>query len=260
MRALHAEWTKLRTLSSTGWLLAGAVLGMAGAALLLTGTRSYRDCYDPCTLDATRVSLGGVRLGQLGIVILAVLAVTAEYSSRTIGPTLAAVPRRLRVVLGKLGSLAAVGVAAGVVAVGGSLIAGRILLPGRGFTAAHGFPPVSLDDGLTRRAALGTVLYLVLLAMLGAGLGLLLRDTAGAITAALALLYASPVVAMFIKSPHWSNRIHRYSPMEAGLSIQATRNFPSEHIGPWAGMAILAAYAAAAVIAGLVAFQVRDNH
>jgi ABC-2 type transport system permease protein len=259
MRAFHAEWTKLRTLPSTAWLLLAAVLGTAGTALLLTATRSYDHCDYPCTLDATRVSLGGVRLGQLGIVILAVLAVTAEYSSRTIGPTLTAEPRRLRVVLGKLGALAAVGVATGVVAVGGSLVAGRIVLPGNGFTAARGFPPLSFDDTLTRRAALGTVLYLVLLAMLGAGLGLLLRDTAGAITAALALLYACPVVAMFIESPHWSNRVHRYSPMDAGLSIQATRNFANEHIGPWAGMGILAAYAGAAVIAGLVGFLVRDN-
>jgi ABC-2 type transport system permease protein len=259
MRALHAEWTKLRTLPSTAWLLLTVVLGTAGTALLFTGTRSYRHCEDPCTLDATRISLGGVRLGQLGIVILAVLAVTAEYSTRTMGPTLTAEPRRWRVVLGKLVALAALGLGAGVVAVGGSLAAGRVLLPSHGFTGAHGFPPLSLDDALTRRAAIGTVLYLVLLAMLGAGLGLLLRDTAGAITAALALLYASPVVALFIKSPHWSNRVHRYSPMDAGLSIQATRDFAAEHIGPWAGLGILAAWAGAAVLGGLIAFQLRDS-
>jgi len=48
--------------------------------------------------------------------------------------------------------------------------------------------------------------------------------------------------------------------MDAGLAIQATRDLPAEHIGPWAGLGVLALYAAAAVLTGLVAFQVRDTH
>jgi hypothetical protein len=52
----------------------------------------------------------------------------------------------------------------------------------------------------------------------------------------------------------------RFSPMDAGLAIQATRNLAAEHIGPWAGLGILSLYAAAAVIAGLIVFQLRDAH
>jgi len=94
--------------------------------------------------------------------------------------------------------------------------------------------------------------------LLGAGLGLLLRDTAGALTAALALLYGSPIVAMFINDPQWQHRIHRFSPMDAGLTIQTTRNLAAEHIGPWAGIGVLSLYATAAVAAGLIVFQLRD--
>jgi ABC-2 type transport system permease protein len=258
MRALHAEWTKLRTLSSTGWLMLLAILGTAGSGWAITGSLDYDHCGEPCVLDTTELSLAGVRLGQVGIVVLAVLAVTAEYSTRTIQPTLTATPRRWRVVLGKLGVLTALGLAAGVLAVAGSLASGRLVLPGNGFTAAHGYPALSLSDDLTRRAAFGTVLYIGLLALLGAGLGLLLRDTAGAITAALALLYASPIVGMFVSDPKWQHRIHRFSPMDAGLSIQATRNLALEHIGPWAGIGVFSLYAVAAVVAGLIVFHLRD--
>lgn len=258
MRALHAEWTKLRTLPSTGWLMLLAIAGTMGLGFAVTGSLEYDHCESPCTLDLTKLSLAGVRLGQVGIVVLAVLAVTAEYRTRTVQPTLIAVPRRFPVVLGKLGVLAALGLATGVLAVAGSLAAGRTMLSRNGFTAARGFPALSLADDLTRRAAIGTVLYIGLVTVLGAGLGLLLRDTAGAVTAALALLYGSPVVAMFINDPKWQHRVHRFSPMDAGLAIQATRNLAAEHIGPWAGLGVLSLYAAAAVIAGLVVFQLRD--
>jgi ABC-2 type transport system permease protein len=237
-----------------------AILGTAGLGLAITGSLDYSHCDAPCTLDTTKLSLAGVRLGQVGIVILAVLTVTAEYSARTIQPTLAAVPRRFLVVLGKLGVLTILGLATGAAAVAGSLAAGRTMLPRNGFTRAHGFAPLSLADGLTLRAAIGTVLYLGLVTVLGTGLGLLLRDTAGAVTAALALLYGSPVVAMLVSDPKWQHRIHRFSPMDAGLTIQSTRNLAAEHIGPWPGLGILSLYAAASVTAGLIAFQLRDNH
>lgn len=258
LRAIRAEWTKLRTLPSTTWLISVAILGTAGLSLAITGSLDYHHCDTPCVLDTTKLTLAGVRLTQIGILVLAVLATTAEHSTRTIQPTLMAVPRRSVVVLGKLGVLAVLGTATGVLAVAASLAAGRAVLPGNGFTAARGFPALSLADDLTRRAAIGTVLYLGLIALLGAGLGLLLRDTAGALTAALALLYGSPIVAMFINDPQWQHRIHRFSPMDAGLTIQTTRNLAAEHIGPWAGIGVLSLYVTAAVAAGLVVFQFRD--
>lgn len=258
LRALRAEWTKLRTLPSTGWLTLLTVAGTVGVAFAVTGSLHYAHCGPPCTLDLPKLSLGGVRLGQVGIVVLAVLAVTAEYSTRTIQPTLTAVPRRFPVVLGKLVALAVLGTTTGALLVAGSLAAGRTMLPGNGFNPAHGFPALSLADDLTRRAAIGTVLYTALVTLLGAGLGLLLRDTAGAVTAALALLYGSPVVAMFVTDPTWQHRIHRFAPMDAGLTIQSTRDLAAEHIGPWAGLGVLSLYAAAAVVAGLIVFQRRD--
>ena len=255
---VRAEWTKLRSLPSTGWLMLLAVAGTVGLASAITGSLEFTHCSSPCSVDPTKLSLAGIRLGQIGVVVLAVLTVTAEYSTRTIQPTLMATPRRIQVVLGKVAVLSVLGAVTGAFAVGASLLAGRAILPGNGFTPANGFPPLSIADDLTRRAAVGTVLYIGLVALLGAGLGLLIRDTAGGLTAALALLYASPIVAMFISDPIWQRRIHRYSPMDAGLVIQSTRDLATEAIGPWAGLGVLAAYAGATVLLGLLVFRFRD--
>lgn len=252
LRVVRSEWTKLRTLPSTGWLLLGAVVATVAVGFAITASLNYSQCDAPCVVDPGKLSLAGVRLGQVAVIILAVLGVTAEYATRTIQPTLAAVPRRTSVVAGKLVTLVTLAVLAGATAAAGSVAAARAALP------HTGFPQLSLSDHLLQRAALGTALYLGLVAALGVGLGLLLRDTAGAVIVALAMIYGTSVVAGLVSDPRWQHRLHRFSPMDAGLAIQATRNAAAEHIGPWAGIGVLSAYAGAVVVAGLVTFHVRD--
>ena len=83
----------------------------------------------------------------------------------------------------------------------GSLLAGRLILPGHGFTAAHGFPPLSLGDGPVLRAAAGSVLYLALIALLSLGIATAVRDSAAAIGVVLGLLYLFPIVAAVVTDP-----------------------------------------------------------
>ena len=258
-RALRGEWTKARTLPSTWWSLLFAVAATVALGAAIVGTLERSRCLAPCFEDTTRLSLSGARLGQVGVVVLAVLAVTAEYATRTIGPTVTAMPRRARIVVGKLAVAGGLGLTAGVLAVAGSLLVARIVLPGKGFTATNGYGAVSLGDDLLRRAAVGTVAYFGLVAILSAGIGLLLRDTAGSVTAMLAVLYGAPIVAMVVSDPMWQHRLHRFAPMDVGLSIQTTREAAATtHIGPWAGVGLLATYAAGTALAGLVVFLRRD--
>ena len=120
--------------------------------------------------------------------------------------------------------LTVVVLAAGAIAVGASLLAGRLLEPGNGFTAGHGFAPLSLAHGPTLRAAVGSVLYLALIALLSLGAATALRDSAAAITVVLGLLYIFPVLGDVVLNPVWQHRFERWAPMNAGLAIQATRN------------------------------------
>lgn len=259
-RAVHAEWTKLRTVPSTWWLVLAAVAvtvavsAGAAASVDVSLCPSPRECFE----DTTRLTLTGVVLGQAAVAVFAVLAVTNEYGTRMIQTTLAAVPHRVTVVLTKAGVVTGTVLAAGTLGVAGSLLAGRVILPGNGFTPANGYPPLSLADGPTLRAAAGSVLYLGLIALLSLGIGTIARDTAGATITVLTLLYAVPIATALVSDPLWSERLHRVGPTTAGLAIQATTGLERLPIGPWAGLGVLAAYAAAAVLLGAWLFAVRD--
>ncbi|MGH9212255.1 MAG: ABC transporter permease subunit [Acidimicrobiales bacterium] len=259
-RAIQAEWTKLWTVPSTPWLLATAVaLTVAGSTGALAAVDTSQ-CPTPseCFEDTTKLSLSGIWLGQAAIVVLAVQAMSSEYGTRTIGSTLAANPSRRLVLLAKATAVATTALVTGVLGVLGSLAAGRAILPGNGFTRANGYQPLSLADGPTLRAAVGTVLYLALVALLSLGVATVVRDTVGAITGALTLLYAFPLVAQIVSDPRWQQRLERYGPTEAGLSIQHTTRLDELPIGPWPGLGVLATYAGVALLSGMTLFQLRD--
>jgi ABC-2 type transport system permease protein len=253
--AVHAEWTKLRTIASNGWL----ALAIVALTVLVSGiTSDVVKCPSSCGADPARLSLAGVMLGQAAVIGLAVLLVTAEYSTGMIAVTLTATPRRSAVLAAKTAVLTAVVLAAGTVAVGGSLLAGRLLLPGNGFDVAHHFAALSLLHGATVRAAAGSVLYLVLVGLLSLGAATALRDSAAATAVVLGLVYVIPLIGDVALNPVWQHRIERWTPMDAGLAIQATRNLSTLPIGPWAGLGVLALWAAAAMLAGWLVLRLRD--
>src|SRR5262249_59672459 len=130
--------------------------------------------------------------------------------------------------------------------------------PGPGSTPAKGPLPLSLAAEPVRRAYLGTVLYLALVAALSLGLGAAIRHAAGTVTTMVGLLYVLPIAARFMSNPVWQARVERYSPMTAGLAIQATPGLAQLPIQPWHGLGVLAGYAAAALLLGAALFRTRD--
>ena len=255
LSALRAEWTKLRTLSGTWWLLAAVIaLTVAVGAAAATAV----NCTAAgCGQDPAKVALSGVDLSQAVVAILGVLAISGEYSSGMIRTTLTAMPRRLTVLGAKAVVVTGLALAAGALGVLASVLAGRLLLPGRGFTPAHGYPPLSLASGPDLRAAVGSVLYLALIALLSLGAATAVRDSAVSIGVALGLLSLFPVIASAF-DPHWSRRLQQIGPMSAGLSIQATTGLRSLPLAPWPGLGVLALWAAGALLAGGLALRLRD--
>ena len=138
---LHAEWTKLRTVASTGWLLLGAAALTIGVSAAVDAAAACRS--SDCQADPAKLSLAGVQAGQAIVVIIAVLAVSTEYSTGMIRITLTAMPRRLAVLAAKATLIAGLVLAVSTVAVLASVLAGRLILPGHGFTPAHGYPASS---------------------------------------------------------------------------------------------------------------------
>jgi ABC-2 type transport system permease protein len=259
-KALHAEWTKLRTLSSTWWLLLGTVVSTVAVGAATASAVDVSQCraQQACVADTTKLSLAGTWLGQVSVAVLAVLVISNEYSTRLIHTTFATNPRRSQVLAAKAATLTAAVLLAGVFGVLGSLAAGRIILARNGFTKASGYPPLSLADEPTLRAAVGTVLYLGLIALLSLGIGTMLRDTAVSVTAVLSLMFVVPVLAQLIGDRQWSERLRRYSPTDAGLAVQATTHLDDLPIGPWAGLGLLAGYAVVAVVDAAATLATRD--
>ena len=256
MTTLHAEWTKLRTVPGpAGLLLATIAATVALSALTVAVTRCPPGLA--CPVDTARISLTGVQLGQAAVAVLAVLVLSGEYGTGMIRVTFAARPQRITVLAAKAAVITVLVLAAGSLAVLGSVLAGRLILPGHGFTAARGFPPLSLADGPVARAAAGSVLYLALIALLSLGVAAIVRDAAAAIGLVLGLLYLFPVVAQVL-GPQWYRHMEQIGPMPAGLAIQATTSLRGLPISPWAGLGVLAAWAAAALLAGGLMLRLRD--
>jgi hypothetical protein len=146
--------------------------------------------------------------------------------------------------------------AAKAIVLGGSTFAVGLIASVAAFTLAQprlraggyeppGYPQLSLTDGTVLRAVIGAAGFLAVLALFGLGIGAALRRTAGAITV--------------VTEPHWREWIEKYSPMTAGLAVQATKRLDALPIGPWAGLGVLAGYAAAALAAGAAVFLLRDG-
>jgi ABC-2 type transport system permease protein len=253
--ALHAEWTKARTAGGTIWLLLAviaATVAVGGAVAAAT-----RCPAAGCGQDPAKVSLSGIDLGQAVVAILAMLAIGGEYGTGMILLTLTAIPRRTTMLAAKAAILTGLVMAAGTVAVLGSLLAGRLILPGNGFIPAHGYPLLSLADGSYLRAAAGSVLYLTLVGLLGLGIATAIRDSAVAIGVVLGLLYLFPIAAAAV-APHWQRHLDQIAPMSAGLAIQATTGLRGMPISPWAGLGVLAVWAAGAMLAGGLLLRLRD--
>ncbi|GAA3818989.1 ABC transporter permease subunit [Streptomyces phyllanthi] len=248
--ALHAEWTKMRTVASPLWLLLGTV---AATVALGAGATSVVNCTaNGCGGDTTKLSLMGVYLGQALVAILAVLIISGEYSSGMIRTTLTAVPRRATVFAAKAVTLTGVVAVAGTAAVLGSVLAGRLILPDLGDRA------LSLSDGPTLRAVFGTVLYLILIGLLSLGVATAVRDSATSIGVVLGLLYIVPIISQTISDPDWQRLLEKIAPMSAGLAIQVTTDLDSLPISPWAGLGVTAGWAAAALLAGGLLLRRRD--
>src|SRR5262249_47577246 len=161
-----------------------------------------------------------IYLGQAVVAVLAVLAISEEYSTGMIRVSLAAMPRRVVVLAAKAAIIAGLVSAAGAIAVLGSVLTGRLTLSG--------------FNGSISRAAFGTVLYLVLIALLSLGVATAVRDSAAAIAVVLSLLFLFPIVGHFVNNATWQWRLEQIGPMMAGMAIQNTVGLAAKPIGPWA--------------------------
>jgi ABC-2 type transport system permease protein len=243
-QALRAEWAKMR---SSYWLLVALVCVTLAVSAVTIGTARWSLGGDPA-----RLSLAGVYLGQAVAALAGVLAIGGEYGTGMISVTLAAIPRRGRLLAAKTLVLAGPVLAASALVAGACLLAGGLILPGHGFTAGHGF---DLASPAMWRAACCAALYLTLVAVLGLGVTTAVRDPAAATGAVLGLLYLFPLVALFA-GHSLQRRLEQIGPMSAGIDSLATQ--PGLPLSPWPGLGVVALWAAGALIVAAYVLRTRD--
>jgi ABC-2 type transport system permease protein len=246
------EWLKLRSVRSTWWTLLVFAAGMIGLAILVMTHQHWvtMSPSDRASFDPTNDSYAGLAIGQLALGVLGVLAVTSEFSSGMIRATFAAAPRRPLVLAAKAAVVAAVTLVAGEILAFVAFGLGEAVLK-------NPAPHASLGQPGVLRAVLMAGLYPALIALIGLGLGALIRHTAGAISAVVGVLFVLPLILVPLGTSV-QNAAGQFMPMLiAENSLTAVK--PVAHsLSPGVGFALLCGYAAVALAAGGWALARRD--
>ncbi len=182
--------------------------------------------------------------------VLGAIVGAREYSTGMIRTTLAAVPKRLPVLWGKLATF--VGVLAPVALVGVlvSFFAGMAILD------AGGAATVSWSDDGVARAVIGTAVYLVGLGVIGVAVGVMMRSTAGAIGTVIGAVLFVPTLASALLPDSWDG-VLKYLPSNAGQAFTSL-NPGDTLLSPGAGMAVFAGWVVLAIVGAAIALKRRD--
>jgi len=235
---------------STYWTLFAAVASNVGLAVLLAIFLPRQlSAHEKATIDAVRVSLGGLHLSQIAFGVLGVLVITSEYDTGMIRATLGAVPRRRLLLAVKIIVFAVTALVVGIAAGFAAYFVFQAFLTGDSLRTSLGDPNVL-------RAVIGSGLYLVVLGLFGLGLGAIARSSAGAIAVLFAVLFVPSLIMALL--PHsWQTTIGPYLPMDAGGAI-FTVHQDSGSLGAWSGFAVFCLYATVPLVAAFVLINRRD--
>lgn len=242
--ALGSEWIKVRSLRANAVILAltAAVGAVIAGGLAATAT-------DP-TLTASELFIYPLPLVAMLAAVAGILMFTSEAQHGTLAVILAARPARWVIVVAKSVTAAAVGAALGVT----GMVAG--------FAGAT-IGGVELGDAphIASRAAwaLG---YIVLAALIGLGVGMIIRHTAAAVTGL--LMWSFVVESLFAPMlPEGARHALPFSAgyrlLDAGPNFEAPVQIPEQLARPQYAL-IFAGYALASLAVGTVLLYRRDSN
>jgi ABC-2 type transport system permease protein len=247
-RVLVSEFTKFRTVRSTLWTLLVAVVLMIGLSALFSAvTASQYHTFSPAdraTFNPVSISLGGMMFAVVAFGVLGVLMISGEYSTGMIRSSLTAVPRRLPVLWGKLAVFAGVIFSVSLVASFISFFLGQALLN------SHQLG-VSITAPGALRSVIGAALYVSVAGMIGVALGALFHNTAAGIATFAGIFFVIPPLTGLLPASI-SDHLSQYLPSYAGEAVWGGTRGVTDALSPWAGFALLCAYAVVLIAAAAV--------
>jgi ABC-2 type transport system permease protein len=240
---IRSEFRKLSSVRSP-WLLLGAgpLIVVAGITGLI---QSGGNVHDPAEQGR---ALAHVGLAALFTLLFGIMAVAGEYRHAAITDTFLSCPARGRVVAVKLAAYGLVGAAAGLVssAVAIAVTAAWWAAKGGSLHLSAGDTWLTLGGGLAANVAF---------AVIGVGVGALIRNFVAAVAVVLAWIALVEGIVGQIAGPG----LARWLPLYASEALDRTNLSATSQLLPqWAGGLVLAGYAVAFAAAAVVTTLRRD--
>jgi len=253
--AVHAEWIKLHTLTST-WVtsvITIAITVLFGAGLAI----GYAGSPDRADQAKTMIAAGSV-LGMIVVAVLGALVMTGEYASGQIRSSMMAVPRRGRLFAAKALVGSAFSFILGVLSVALAYAASYPFMKGHAG---------SLTDAHYLGLFWGTGLSFAIVALMAQGVGHLTRSTAGAITVVVSVLFVVPLpFQMMAGHWKWANKVLGLLPDTLSTAVSDPFSLTTQwgqagtatFLQHWQAIAVFAAWAIIPMVIAAVVFTRRD--
>jgi ABC-2 type transport system permease protein len=237
------------------FLLAGCYASLPGVVAVLqqrsagAGSRFA----DPGTVRS--IYNGGNTVSRIIALIIGITAFGSEYRHQTLASTYLATPRRLRVLMGKVGSLLTFGLLYGVASVAaGMLVAIPFVLANDGTFA--------LDQPTTWRSLVLGVLSIALWTMIGMGIGILIKNMLAAMLVGIGFAYlVEPILSVIFFLRKWDLPLN-LMPSGATNAMLGTTSpvlFAGQHpLVWWQGALVLAGWCLLPAVVGVVSTMRQD--
>lgn len=201
---LRSEWIKMRSLRSVAGSLI-AVLGVTLAVTLLAFSTVSQSEAAHAGVDPVFGAFYALSFGQIAAISFGATALSAEYLNGALRISLAAVPRRSLLYAAKIAVVGAPALAVGLVSSFSTFFLGQAFM---------GKYAIDLGEPGALRAAFGGGIYLALMALLAAGLTVLLRSA----VAVLSLLIPFVLIVSFVIGDA-SSGVAQFLPDKAGQLV-----------------------------------------
>jgi ABC-2 type transport system permease protein len=236
-KLIHLELYKLRTVRTPWVLLAlSQLLIIGGVSGLVLSSDTLR------TDDAAPGALAHAGLASLLTLVLGITAVAGEYRNKTITDTFLSVPRRSRAILAKLAAYAVAGAVFALVNAVTALVATKVWWLAKDV-------PLNLGGSGVWPTIAGCAGWNVAFAVIGVGIGALVRNLTAAVAAALAwIALVEGIVGQLVGD------FSRWLPFATGSALGDLPGRAGD-LGPVSQLAAAAALTSYAALFALVAIS-----
>lgn len=245
--ALAAERIKLFSTRAPLWAVAGAAVVSVGLAALQAANRGRS------TMAPEEAAQGVALLAVPVLMVVASMTITSEFRTQMIRTTFVAMPNRVLVLIAKAVLCAVLAAAAAALMVLASVLVASSLAPPLATSA------LSITAPETWRAVGAFAVYAAVAAVLGVGVGALIRAAPGTVT--VLLLWPLVIETVLSVLPDTGARVGPYLPFANAytfIEVEWLFRGYDMHWGPLGALAYFIAVVAVVFAAALVVVNRRD--